>query len=108
MTSAFGGFLEGESGEITYPVPVFVIEHLEGLVVVDAGLHPDLAHDTSRLKAMGKYFQVHLPEDNSGTVGPVLQSAGFDPAQVSHTILTHLHFDHTGGLLELPNARVVV
>lgn len=108
MTSALAGFLEGEVGALTYPTPVFVIEHPAGLVVVDTGLHPELATTTVRLRQCANLFDVHLPSDGSGTVGPVLRSAGFDPGQVTQVILTHLHFDHTGGLLELPNARVIV
>lgn len=108
MTSSLGGFLEGESGDITYPVPVFVIDHPRGTVVVDSGLHPDLSRDTSRLGALAGAFRPHLPPDRSGTVAPTLRAAGFDPDSVSHVLLTHLHFDHAGGLLELPNARVVV
>ncbi len=108
MTSALGGFLEGEAGELTYPVPVFVIEHPRGLVVVDSGLHPELAADSSRLGRLAGSFTVHLPSDGSGSVGPVLRAAGFDPDAVGHVVLTHLHFDHAGGLAQLPNARVVV
>ena len=108
MTSALSSFLDGEEGNITYPIPVYVIEHPTGLVVVDTGLHPELATSTARMKKLASIFQVHLPADGSGSVGRVLDAAGFDPAQVDIAILTHLHFDHTGGLLELPNARVVV
>jgi glyoxylase-like metal-dependent hydrolase (beta-lactamase superfamily II) len=108
MTSARGGFLDGEPGEITYPVPVFVIEHPLGLVVVDTGLHAELAATSARLRKLATMFQVHLAADGSDSVGPVLLGAGYDPDQVAQVILTHLHFDHTGGLAELPNARVVV
>lgn len=108
MTSPLGGFLLGEVGNLTYPVPVFVIEHPRGLVVVDTGLHPELATTSRRLRSLSESFQVHLPADRSGSVGPALWTAGFDPAEVSEVVFTHLHFDHTGGLLELPNARVVV
>ncbi|MFT3855089.1 MAG: N-acyl homoserine lactonase family protein [Ilumatobacteraceae bacterium] len=108
MTSPRGGFLEGEEGEITYPIPVFVIEHPAGLVVVDAGLHPELATTTERLRKLARTFQVHLAEDGSDSIGPLLRAAGCDPDRVAHVVLTHLHFDHTGGLLEVPNARVVV
>lgn len=108
MTSALGGFLEGEAGEITYPVPVFVIEHPNGLVAVDAGLHPDLAKGSTRLGPLDGVFRVHLPPDGTGAAGGVLRSAGFDPTEVGHVVVTHLHFDHVGGLVEFPNARLVV
>ena len=108
MTSSLGGFLEGEEGELTYPVPVFVIEHPMGLVAVDSGLHADLAASSSRLGALANRFQVHLARDGSDRVSAVLDAAGFDPAQVQQVVVTHLHFDHVGGLGELPNARVVV
>lgn len=108
MTSALGGFLEGEEGDLTYPVPVFLIEHPDGLVAVDAGLHPDLARDPSRLGPLGGVFRVHLPADGTGAAGAQFRTAGFDPAEVDQVVLTHLHFDHVGGLVEFPNARIVV
>ncbi len=108
MTSPLGLFLEGETGSLTYPIPVFAIEHPEGLVVVDAGLHPDLARGKERLGDLDSMFQVQLPSDGSGTVGPLLSSSGYDPNQVALIILTHLHFDHAGGLIQLPNARIIV
>lgn len=108
MTSALGGFLEGEDGDLTYPVPIFVIEHPSGLVAVDAGLHPDLARDSSRLGPLDGVFRVHLPADGTGTAGALLRSSGLDPNEVDQVVLTHLHFDHAGGLVEFPNARVVV
>ncbi len=106
MTSTLDGFLEGEDGDITYPVPVFVIEHPEGLVLVDTGLHAELTTDTSRLGPLESMFSVDLAAESS--VGPTLRGAGFDPDAVDRLILTHLHFDHAGGAAEIPNARVVV
>jgi N-acyl homoserine lactone hydrolase len=108
MTSPLGGFLEGEHGRLTYPVPVFVIEHPDRLLVVDSGLHPDLSRDASKLGALAQSFEVHLPNDGSAAVGNALRAAGFDPNDVDDVILTHLHFDHAGGVAQLPNARIVV
>lgn len=108
MTSALNLFLSGIEGDITYPVPIYVIEHPRGLVLIDTGLHPELAHGHGRLKNLAGVFQVHLADDGSESAGNVLGVAGFDPALVSHVILTHLHFDHGGGLREIPNATVFV
>lgn len=108
MESSLGGFLEGEVGTLRYPVPVFVIEHPHGLVAVDAGLHPDLSTRSDRLGPLDGPFRVQLPPDGTGTVGAQFASAGFDPAEIGQVIVTHLHFDHVGGLVELPNARVIV
>jgi len=108
MTSALGGFLAGEHGELTYPVPVFLIEHPKGLVMVDAGLHHDLAQDSTRLGPLADHFQVDLPSDGSGSAGAQLSAAGFDTDQVDQVVVTHLHFDHVGGLDQFANARLVV
>lgn len=108
MTSARAGFLEAESGDITYPMMAWVIEHPDALVVVDTGLHPEIAQNKGRLGALSPYFEPHLAPDGSDALGPRLSHAGFPPDQVTHAVLTHLHFDHVGGLCDLPNATVVV
>jgi hypothetical protein len=41
----FGRLIEGGEGEITVPIPVFLIEHPKGRALFDTGLHPDCQHD---------------------------------------------------------------
>ncbi len=41
-------------------------------------------------------------------VGARLESLEVDPGRVDFVVNSHLHFDHTGGNAQLPNARVVV
>lgn len=41
------------------------------------------------------------------TIDASLGRAGFSPADVTHVILTHLHFDHCGGSTRLESGRVV-
>src|ERR1700746_2143715 len=45
VTGEFGRLMEGGEGDITVPVPVFLIEHPKGRALFDSGLHPDCAHD---------------------------------------------------------------
>ena len=45
VTGEFADLMEGGEGDITVPVPVFLIEHPKGRALFDTGLHPDCQHD---------------------------------------------------------------
>lgn len=51
------------------------------------------------LRAAGWRFE------NDWSVVPRLEQLGFRPAEVHHILMTHLHFDHTGGMKELGHAH---
>lgn len=95
----------GSREELTLPIPAYLIRHEQGDVLFDAGLHPDLATSDQRLGATARIFTVELEAD--GTVGPRLEQHGIDPTSRLIAIISHCHFDHVGGLVELPNARVL-
>ncbi|HEV7991583.1 MAG TPA: MBL fold metallo-hydrolase, partial [Gemmatimonadaceae bacterium] len=91
-----------------------LIEHPDGLVLVDTG-----AGDKESEKFYGIYAIENAP---IGAAGPTqlesaLAEAGFGPADVAVVINSHLHFDHAGGntrrgedgtpVLSFPNARYV-
>ena len=74
-------------------------------------------------KWTAKEEAIYLFERNADgrvrTVEHALQEMGVDPASITHVILTHLHFDHAGGLLApwqagvppkllFPNAKFIV
>jgi hypothetical protein len=44
VTGEFAHLMEGGEGDITVPIPVFLIEHAKGRALFDTGLHPDCQH----------------------------------------------------------------
>ena len=106
LTSDMGTMLSGRIGEFRMPVAAFLVEHERGTLVFDTGMHPDLVHDSGRLGPIETMFAVDL--DESALLGSRLRSCGVDPAQVDMAVLSHLHYDHCGGLVEVPESRLVV
>jgi glyoxylase-like metal-dependent hydrolase (beta-lactamase superfamily II) len=100
-------FLEGETGRLRVPVPAFLIEHPEGNVLFDSGLHVDAQSDPAgRLGVAGALFQVEYEPGQEVTSG--LARCGVDPADIHYLVNSHLHFDHAGGNAQIPNATLVV
>jgi glyoxylase-like metal-dependent hydrolase (beta-lactamase superfamily II) len=107
LTGPAGLFLEGESGVLRVPVPAFLIEHPRGRVLFDTGMHPDVQRDPAA--RLGRLAGVFAAEFRTGEeIGGRLAGANLDVGRVTHVVLSHLHFDHAGGLATVPNARVVV
>jgi glyoxylase-like metal-dependent hydrolase (beta-lactamase superfamily II) len=107
LTGPTGLFLDGEHGTIRMPVPAFLIRHAQGDVLFDTGLHPDVAHDAKgRLGFLADVFATELGTDD--VIGARLAALDVAKDRLRHVVLSHLHFDHAGGLASLPNARVVV
>jgi glyoxylase-like metal-dependent hydrolase (beta-lactamase superfamily II) len=64
-------------------------------LLIDSGIRPDAA-----VPVTGWEFREGVAD--------ILQSAGIDAGHIDTLLLTHLHYDHAGGMRTLPNARVVV
>ncbi|HEY5230553.1 MAG TPA: N-acyl homoserine lactonase family protein [Galbitalea sp.] len=94
------------------PINVYVLEHKRGLVLFDTG--QDRASVTDRnyfprgpLRAA--YSRLAKFEIGEGdTLTRQLETAGYDIADVTTVILSHLHQDHIGGLPELGHAEILV
>ncbi|MBC8097868.1 MAG: N-acyl homoserine lactonase family protein [Armatimonadetes bacterium] len=97
---------------LTEPLPIwcYLIEHPEGLIVIDTGIP---ANANQRvwfpphmiLAQRAAPFQIQSAAEE---LGMQLQTLGFAPADVRWVILTHLHQDHEGGLHHFPNAEFIV
>lgn len=102
-----------EKNRIPLGMRCLLIEHDDGLVLIDTG---------SGNKETPKFHDIYAIE-NRGADGRTaledgIRAAGFSPDDVKLVINTHLHFDHAGGnswraptgevLPTFPNARYVV
>src|SRR3954451_617570 len=87
---------EDPEREIRFPIPAYVIETARERILIDTGLHPDAVRDPERrygrADALGP-VQLELEQ----TVAEQI-----DVATITKVVLTHLHYDHGGGLALLP------
>jgi glyoxylase-like metal-dependent hydrolase (beta-lactamase superfamily II) len=97
---------------MTGPLPIYawVVEHPEGVIVVDTG-------ETARAMQPGyfprwqPYFRFAVKESVTAEeeIGPQLRALGIDPERdVRWLILTHLHTDHAGGLHHFRGVETLV
>jgi N-acyl homoserine lactone hydrolase len=95
-------------GRVAVPIPFYVIERPEGVALFDCGLHADVgnADDEYRQKLLAQDLDVTFRPDE--TVASHLERLDIDPGRVRWVVLSHLHFDHAGGLHQVPNATLVV
>lgn len=100
ITSPAGLWRQGDSMEepLRFPVPVYVIETDTARVLVDTGLAPAAVADVR-----AHYGLERFTLEQEASVADLI-----DLPSLTHVVLTHLHFDHAGGLSLLPSGVPVV
>ena len=83
-----------------------LVEHDRGLVLIDTGFGlRDVAAPASRLS--GFFLRLLDPAFREElTAVRQIEALGFSARDVRHIVLTHLDFDHAGGLDDFPEATV--
>lgn len=79
----------------------------QGPVLVDTGLG---LHDYASPTRKVRFFRFDLGVHDDPGSAAVRQVAhlGLEPRDVRHIVMTHLHFDHAGGLPDFPLAQIHV
>jgi glyoxylase-like metal-dependent hydrolase (beta-lactamase superfamily II) len=98
FTSPVGIWRRGDDLErrVRFPVPAYVIETETERILVDTGLHPGAAEDAGRHYGGAESLRA-FELDQSASVAEQT-----DLGSITKVVLTHLHFDHAGGLSLLP------
>jgi glyoxylase-like metal-dependent hydrolase (beta-lactamase superfamily II) len=102
----FDGFSKSVFGLI--PCAAQLIETNEGLVLIDTGYGvEDVRQPHPRLS---RFFRglLNIQFNMKKTALHQVKALGFSAADVRHIVLTHLDFDHAGGIEDFPGARVHV
>jgi N-acyl homoserine lactone hydrolase len=92
------------------PIYAWVIEHPEGLIVIDTGetskvTDPNYFPILQRPYWLSQYRFYVNPEDE---IGEQMRQMALPPEAVRWVILTHTHFDHSDALYHFPNAQFII
>jgi N-acyl homoserine lactone hydrolase len=96
------------------PIWVWVIEHPEGMIVIDTGEVPaiqNLDKYLAKESAFMRYFFKHGAKFGVGEKDGLnyqFEKTNLKLDDVKLVVLTHLHLDHTDGLLFFPTQEIIV
>jgi N-acyl homoserine lactone hydrolase len=108
---ALASILLGRSWAEWMPIMVFVVEHPEGVFLVDTGPSPRIndanyfACDSANAFFYERNMRFAVPAGD--TLAPRLAEVGIDPSRIRTLLITHFHADHIGGVDVVPRARVL-
>jgi len=112
FTSKINFLLDKEFTEYM-PIMVWVVDHPEGVFVIDTGENAQVSkegyfdNENPLLRYINKnsfLFDVN-PEDE---IGPQLKRLSYRTEDIKNVILTHLHLDHFDGLSYFENNEIIV
>lgn len=91
------------------PIGCWLIEHPEGLIMVDTGesSHANYYHYQPWWHPFMQTCERRWvrPEEEAGAK---LRALGFDPADVRWVVMTYMHGDHAGGIPNFPKSEFVL
>ena len=95
------------------PIWVMVIEHPEGVFVIDTGEQAEV-NDPGFFKSSGFFVnwfdttQFKFIVKKEEEIGPQLSELNIPVEKIKAVVLTHLHLDHIDGLKYFPSTEIIV
>ncbi len=97
---------------VPFPLQAFLIEHRDGPVLFDTGIDPAILSAPGYIsQAVGRFllpriFRLHVSEEDR--IDRVLAREGIAADTIRTAVISHLHFDHVGGIAQIPQADLLV
>lgn len=104
FTAPAGIFRSGEDLDRTtrFPVPAYVVETASERILIDTGLNPAAIADPTGYYGRPDIFAAFALEQEQSVAEQI------DVGTLTKVVLTHLHWDHVGGLQLIPASVPVV
>lgn len=99
----------GVDRAVKIPIPFYVIRHPKGIVLFDSGLGLEYREQVSSwwVHRMIEYF-FPAAFSKQDTAVRQLEREGIQADEVIAIVISHLHYDHAGGLRDFTKAKVIV
>ena len=102
----FDGFSKGPLARLSCAAQL--VETSDGLVLIDTGYGTQDVRDPHPRLSKTFHALLNIQFRMEETAIHQVKALGYSPSDVRHIILTHLDFDHAGGIEDFPHARVHV
>lgn len=95
------------------PIWVWVIEHPEGVIVIDTGENAEVVNSdyfapAGKLVAAYSKRNLKFNINKENEIGFQLHQLGIAQESIKNVVLTHLHLDHTDGIKDFPNVEILI
>lgn len=104
----YTGWFRPRSKRTSVPVSAYLIEHPDGLVLVDTGWHTDVRSDQRGHLGFlaSSMYSGRLPAGEA--VHEQLSSLEIEPEDLDYVVLSHLHSDHVSGVGHVADAKRIL
>jgi len=106
LTGDLAMFETGAAGQVTLPVSAWLVRHPKGTVLFDTGMPVSFVGGSVRTRRIEAFLAIDFGDGDK--VDTQLEGRDQDPGRVDFVVVSHLHFDHVGGLALIPNATLVI